>query len=130
VLTVGGIALLTLGGLLLVDAPIPEMRVHLMTALAISIPLGGITAFLMSIALKARRNKVVTGEQGLVGETGVAQTALSPGGKVFVHGELWNAIASAPLAAGQLVVVRRIDGLTLEVEPVATVAAPAEVLQT
>jgi membrane-bound serine protease (ClpP class) len=130
VLTVGGIALLTLGGLLLVDAPIPEMRVHLMTALAISIPLGGITAFLMSIALKARRNKVVTGEQGLVGETGVAQTALSPGGKVFVHGELWNAIASAPLAAGQLVVVRRIDGLTLEVEPVATVAAPAEILQT
>ena len=57
VLTVGGIALLTLGGLLLVDSPIPEMRVHLLTALAVSIPLGVITAFLMSIALKARRNK-------------------------------------------------------------------------
>jgi membrane-bound serine protease (ClpP class) len=131
VLTIGGIALLTLGGLLLVDAPIPEMRVHLMTALAISIPLGGITAFLMSIAMKARRNKVVTGEQGLVGETGVAQTALSPAGKVFVHGELWNAIASAPLPVGQLVVVRRIDGLTLEVEPVASIATPpAAVMQT
>src|SRR6478672_10793427 len=49
----GGIALLTLGGLLLVDSPIPEMRVHLATALAVSIPLGIITAFLMSIALKA-----------------------------------------------------------------------------
>lgn len=124
ILTVGGIALLTLGGLLLVDSPIPEMRVHLVTALAISIPLGGITAFLMSIALKARRNKVVTGEQGLVGETGVAQTPLTPGGKVFVHGELWDAIASSPLPVGQMVVVRRIDGLTLEVEAVATVAAP------
>ena len=43
VLTVGGIALLTLGGLLLVDSPIPEMRVHLLTALAVSIPLGLIT---------------------------------------------------------------------------------------
>ena len=128
VLTVGGIALLTLGGLLLVDSPIPEMRVHLATALAISIPLGGITAFLMSIALKARRNKVVTGEQGLVGETGVAQTAMSPGGKVFVHGELWDAIAPSPLTAGQLVVVRRIDGLTLQVEPVATVATSQDVL--
>jgi membrane-bound serine protease (ClpP class) len=53
VLTVGGIALLTLGGLLLVDSPIPEMRVHLLTALAVSIPLGLITAFLMSIVLKA-----------------------------------------------------------------------------
>src|SRR5207302_2478153 len=110
VLTIGGIALLTLGGLLLVDAPIPEMRVHLATALAVSVPLGIITAFLMSIALKARRNKVVTGEQGLVGETGVAQTALAPQGKVFVHGELWDAIAPSPVPIGQLVVVRRVDG--------------------
>jgi membrane-bound serine protease (ClpP class) len=117
VLTAGGIVLLTLGGLLLIDSPIPEMRVHLATALAVSVPLGLITAFLMSIALKARRNKVVTGEQGLVGETGVAQTALSPQGKVFVHGELWNAVASSPLPVGQLVVVQRIDGLTLYVDP-------------
>ena len=119
VLTVGGITLLTLGGLLLVDSPIPEMRVHLATALAVSIPLGVITAFLMTIALKARRNKVVTGEQGLVGETGVAQTALSPQGKVFVHGELWDAIASSPLPIGQLVVVRRVDALILSVDPLA-----------
>jgi membrane-bound serine protease (ClpP class) len=117
VLTVGGIALLTLGGLLLVDSPIPEMRVHLLTALSVSIPLGLITAFLMTIALKARRNKVVTGSQGLVGETGVAQTALSPQGKVFVHGELWDAVASSNLPVGQLVIVRRIDDLTLQVDP-------------
>src|SRR5579863_8798000 len=50
VLTVGGIVLITLGGLLLVDSPLPEMRVHLLTALAVSIPLGIITVFLMSIA--------------------------------------------------------------------------------
>jgi membrane-bound serine protease (ClpP class) len=126
VLTAGGIVLLTLGGLLLVDAPIPEMRVHLATALAVSVPLGIITAFLMSIALKARRNKVVTGEQGLVGETGVAQTTLSPQGKVFVHGELWDAIAPSPLPIGQLVVVRRIDGLTLQVEPLAVPSSTPE----
>jgi len=118
VLTVGGIALLTLGGLLLVDSPIPEMRVHLLTAMAVSIPFGIITAFLMTIAYRARRNKIVTGEQGLVGETGVAQTELSPQGKVFVHGELWDAIASTTLPIGQLVVVRRIDGLTLQVDPI------------
>ena len=94
VLTIGGITLLTLGGLLLVDSPIPEMRVHLLTALAVSIPLGVITAFLMSIALKARRNKMVSGAQGLIGETGIAQTALSPRGKIFVHGELWDAVSS------------------------------------
>ena len=126
VLTAGGIVLLTLGGLLLVDAPIPEMRVHLATALAVSVPLGIITAFLMSIALKARRNKVVTGEQGLVGETGVAQTALSPQGKVFVHGELWDAVAPSPLPIGQLVIVRKVDGLTLQVDPLAVPSQTSE----
>jgi membrane-bound serine protease (ClpP class) len=119
VLTTGGIVLLTLGGLFLVDAPIPEMRVHPATALAVSIPLGIITAFLMSIAVRARRNKVVTGEQGLIGEIGIAQTALAPAGKVFVHGELWDAVSTVPVPAGERIVVRQVDGLTLRVEPVA-----------
>jgi membrane-bound serine protease (ClpP class) len=117
VLTVGGITLLTLGGLLLVDSPIPEMRVRLLTALAVSIPLGLITAFLMSIALKARRNKRVSGSEGLIGETGIAQTTLSPRGKIFVHGELWDAVSSADVSVGQSVVVRRVNGLVLQVEP-------------
>jgi len=124
VLTIGGIALLTLGGLLLVDSPIPEMRVHLWTALAVSIPLGFITAFLMTIALKARRNKVVTGTQGLVGETGIAQTALTLQGKVFVHGELWDAVSSVPVTVGQFVIIRRVDGLMLQVEPLPAIQPP------
>jgi len=119
VLTTGGIVLLTLGGLLLVDGPIPEMRVHLATALAVSIPLGIITAFLMSIAVRARRNKVVTGEQGLIGEIGIAQTTLAPAGKVFVHGELWDAVSTVPVPAGERIVVRQVDGLTLRVDPAA-----------
>ncbi len=117
VLTTGGIVLLTLGGLLLVDAPIPEMRVHLLTAFAVSAPLGLITAFLMTIALKARRNKVVTGVQGLIGEVGVAQSDLMPYGKVFVHGEIWNAISAKPVPIGSRVVIRKVDGLQLEVVP-------------
>jgi len=119
VLTAGGIVLLTLGGLLLVDGPIPEMRVHFLTALAVSIPLGIITAFLMGIAVRARRNKIVTGEQGLIGEIGIAQTTLAPSGKVFVHGELWDAVSAVPVPAGERIVVRQIDGLTLRVDPVA-----------
>jgi membrane-bound serine protease (ClpP class) len=122
VLGIGGVAMLTLGALLLVDGPIPEMRVRLTTALAVSLPMGLITVFLMSIALKARRNKIVTGEQGMVGETGVAQTALSPRGKVFVHGEVWDAISSTPVAAGEAVVIRRVDGLQLLVDPVSASA--------
>src|SRR6266705_2900707 len=118
VLAIGGIVTMVLGALLLVDAPIPEMRVHLGTALAVSIPLGAITATIMGLALKARRNKVVTGAQGLVGEIGVAQTPLSPAGKVFIHGELWDAVSSAHIAACQRGLGRRVYGLQMEVEPV------------
>ena len=115
-LGIAGIACLTLGGLLLVDGPIPELRVKLWTALAVSIPLGVITIFLMSIALKARRNKVVTGKQGMIGAIGEARTDIDPEGKVFVMGELWNAHAPARVGIGDHVVVRKVEGLELEVE--------------
>ena len=116
VLGIGGIALLTLGGLLLVDGPIPELRVRLWTSLAISVPLGLITIFLMTIALKARRSKVVTGEQGILGAVGEARTEIDPEGKVFVLGELWNAHARTRVRLGEQVVVRKVEGLELEVE--------------
>ena len=118
VLTIGGIASLTLGGLLLVDGPIPEMRVKLIVALAVSLPFGLITVFLMSIAWRAHKNKIITGSQGLVGELGVASTDLAPRGKVFVHGELWDAHSSQPLRSGEQVRVVAIHQLDLEVEPV------------
>ena len=116
-LAVGGIATLVIGALLLVDSPIPELRVKLATALAVSIPLGAITVFLMSIALQARRNKITTGVEGLVGEIGVAQTLLAPAGKVFVHGEIWDAIATSEVPAGEKIVVQKVDGLQLRVNP-------------
>lgn len=118
VLGAGGVVTMVMGGLLLVDGPIPEMRVHLLTALAVSIPFGGITVALMTLALKAYKQKIVTGEEGLVGEVGVARTPLQPEGKVFVHGELWDAVSSSTVAAGDRVQVRSVDGLVLKVEPV------------
>ena len=116
VLGIAGIALMTIGGLLLVDGPIPEMRVKLWTALAVSIPLGAITVFLMSIALRARRNKIVTGVQGMIGSLGEARTDIDPEGKVFVQGELWNAHARSRVKMGDPVIVRKVEGLELEVE--------------
>ncbi|HKW74478.1 MAG TPA: nodulation protein NfeD [Terriglobales bacterium] len=116
-LAVAGVVLMVLGSLLLVDGPIPQMRVKLVTALSISIPLGGITVFLMTIALKAQRNKVVTGEQGLIGEIGVVQSPLIPKGKVLLRGALWDAVSAGNLDVGEKVVVRNIENLVLHVEP-------------
>jgi membrane-bound serine protease (ClpP class) len=119
VLGLGGIVLLTLGGLLLVDGPIPQMRVNLWTALGVSVPFGAITVFLMGIAIRARRNKVVTGSQGMIGAVGQARTDIDPEGKVFVQGELWNAHAPSRVGMGEQVVVRKVEGLELEVEKTA-----------
>lgn len=118
VLGIGGIVLMFLGGLLLIDGPIPEMRVNIWMALAVSLPLGAITVFLMTIALRARRNKVVTGEQGMIGEVAIVCAPLTPSGKVFVQGELWDAVSPANVDAGHRVVVRRVENLVLYVEPV------------
>jgi membrane-bound serine protease (ClpP class) len=126
VLGIGGIVALTLGGLLLVDGPIPELRVHLLTALGVSVPLGVITVFLMNLAIRARRNKVATGSQGLIGETGIAQTELSPAGTVFVHGELWRARSRQTVGNGEQVRVTRVTGLQLEVEPFTEPAAHSD----
>lgn len=125
VLGIGGIICMIIGALFLVDGPIPQMRVHMVTALTVSIPIGLIAIFLMSLVLKARKNRVTTGSEGMLGEIGVAQTALDPEGKVFVHGELWNAIANAPIAAGQRVRVARVDGLHLRVEEATASASTA-----
>lgn len=113
----GGVAVMVLGALLLVDGPIPEMRIHLLTALSVSIPFGLITVFLVSIAVKARRGKVATGISALVGATAIAQTQLAPLGKVLVQGELWDARCPSGAEPGQEVRVTSVDGLQLTVEP-------------
>ena len=118
VLGVGGTAALVLGAVMLIDSPFPEMRIHWGTALAVAVPFAAITLTLLTLVVRARRNKVVTGAEGMVGQVGSAITPLSPDGKVFVHGEYWDAISRSPLPAGAPVRVISMEKLKLTVEPV------------
>lgn len=120
VLAVGAAISLVLGAVMLVSSPYPEMRIHLSTALALALPFSIITMALLSLAVRARRNKVETGREGMIGETGSAVTALTPEGKVFVHGEYWNAVAAHPLPVGARVRVTDVRQLTLTVEPISS----------
>lgn len=115
-LTTGGIVVMVLGALLLVDGPIPQMRVSWWAALSVSVPLGFITAFLMTIAIRARRNKSIMGERALIGELAVVRSPLTPSGKVYLHGELWDAVAPTNVHTGGHVVVRDVHNLVLQVE--------------
>lgn len=116
ILGTGATISMVLGAVLLVDGP-PEVRIHLATAIAVSLPFALITMFLVSIVVRARRNKVLTGISAMLDEIGVARTDLSPEGKVFVHGEYWNAVSSAPVPEGARVRVTAVNGLTVHVEP-------------
>ena len=72
----------------------------------------------------SHRTKSVTGEEGMIGEQGIAKTEIHSEGKVHVHGEYWNAFSNRPIPAGARVRVVRVQGLRVEVEPVES-AAPS-----
>ena len=126
VLALTGSIALVFGLLTLVDGPIPEQRVHPAVAIATGLSFGLITAFLATLAFRARRNKVLTGATALLGATAVAQTELDPAGQVLVRGELWQAQlepGGAALPAGSTVRVLSVNGLLLTVRAAESPAA-------
>jgi membrane-bound serine protease (ClpP class) len=117
VLTVGGAVALALGAVLLIDTSVPELRIRWATAIGLAVPFALITSVLFTIAFRARRNKVVTGVEGMLGLSAVAVGELNPSGTVLVRGEYWRALSSAPVSPSQPVRITGIDGLTLHVVP-------------
>jgi membrane-bound serine protease (ClpP class) len=115
ILTVGGIASIILGAMMLVDAPEPEMRVSMRTLLpAVAVVAVG-TMLLVRLVIQALRRRPLTGASAMVGERGVAETPLAPDGWVRIHGERWRGVADSPVPAGQTVTVAAVEGLTLKV---------------
>jgi len=119
VLALAGVISLVFGLATLVDGPIPELRVHTATALGAGLGFGAISFGLAWIALRARRGKVLTGPQAMIGGTAIVRTPLNPTGQVEIRGELWQASlrGHASLAVGSMVCVSAIEGLVLVVEP-------------
>lgn len=122
-LTLAGIVSLVLGSLMLFESADPAIRVSLSLIAAVAVTAVVLVAFLAVLAFRAQATQVATGLEGMVGKLGVARTALAPRGKVFVHGELWDAVAEQAVAAGSAVEVVAAAGLELRVRsagPVAT----------
>jgi len=125
VLAIAGILCLTFGTLTLVAAPIPEMGVSPWVAIAVGVAFGAITAFLVRLAVRARRMKSLLGVDALVGRAATAMEPLSPEGHVLVEGEIWRAVASEPVAAGSRLRVTSHEQYLLHVEPSGASAAHA-----
>ena len=112
----GGVIAMTLGAVMLVDTEVPELSINWATAIGVTLPFAAITVFLLQLVVKSFRYKVSTGSEGMVGETGVAKTDVHRAGRVFVHGEWWNARSDEPIAEGEPVRVVDMDGLLLKVQ--------------
>ncbi len=118
ILATGGAIAMVLGAVILVETDIPELQIGLGPAIAVTLPFALITVFLLQLAARSFRYKAASGTEAMIGEVGVAKTAIGDGGRVFVHGELWNAFANQEIAEGRKVRVVWVDNLNLEVEPV------------
>jgi len=117
-LSVAGVVSLLLGSLMLFEGTTPDMELSLQVLLPTIILISGFFVAVASLVFRAQMSKPTTGSMGLVGEVGVVKKALTPEGKVFVHGELWNARAQAAVEENVKVRVLKVDNLILEVEPV------------
>ncbi len=116
-LTVGGIVSLVLGSLMLFKSAEPALRVSRDVIGAVALFALLVAGFLLTMAARARRQPVRTGSEGLLLERGLARSPLAPQGKVFVHGEIWDAVADAPVAAGGAVEIVAVEGSVLRVRP-------------
>lgn len=115
-LSIGGIIAMLIGSTMLINAPIPELKPSLKFIIPVALGVSLIFIFLVFLVVQAHRRKVATGKEGLIGEIGLAQTDLNPSGKVFVHGELWQAEADEFIPIGAKVKVGRVEAnLSLKV---------------
>jgi len=116
-LSVAGIVSIFLGSLMLFEATTPEFKLSWGVFIPTIVLISGFFVFVATLVFRAQITKPQTGYSGLIGEIGIVKKSIKPEGKVFVHGELWNAKAQEPISEGTKVRVVDVVNLVLDVEP-------------
>ena len=116
-LSLGGLASLILGALMLVKTDAPFMKVSLSFIVPFAMMVGAMLMTLTWMAVRTQRRAAVTGIEAMVGTIGVAKTDVAPRGQVFVHGEIWDAQSDEPIREGEEAQIKAVSGLTLKVAP-------------
>jgi membrane-bound serine protease (ClpP class) len=123
-LGVGGIVAFIVGGLFLIDSEAPGFGVPLPFLIALAVASAALLAAVGGLAARTHRRPVVSGRESLVGSLGLVTNVSADAAWARVQGESWRVAATRPLVPGEQVRVVRVDGLTLQVEPVATSSSP------
>ena len=116
-LGIGGIAAFIFGAIMMFDSGVPGFGISLAFVVGLALSAGLFLLWLVSYLVRLRRRGAVSGRASIIGGTGTAMQSFTGKGKVWLEGEAWAAVSKVPVEQGQEVIVRAMDGLTLEVEP-------------
>lgn len=115
-LSIGGLIALTMGSLMLIDTAVPYLQISRAVIFATVAVCGGFFAAVLFFVVRTQKTRFVSGVEGMVGEQGLAMTDIHAQGKVFVHGEYWDAFSAEPVGKGQTVeIVRIAENMRIEV---------------
>ncbi len=116
-LSIGGIIAMTFGSLMLIDSSEPYLQISLAVIVATVTVSAGFFLFAVSMVVRTQSRPAVSGQEGMIGESGTVVKAIDGRGSVFVHGEYWQARSDEPIAVGaEIEIVRVLKGLELEVK--------------
>ncbi len=117
VLGVGGVVAFTIGSIILMDTDLPAFQISLPIIAAFAVASVGVLVFALGMAIRARRGKVVSGREAMIGSTAVALEDFETDGLVRLMSENWQAVSDEPVRRGERLIVEDVDGLTVTVRP-------------
>lgn len=124
-LSLAGIGSLFLGGLMLFESEMPGFRLSWSVLITTVAMFSGFFIAVVVLVCRSQFLQPKTGTDGLIGQSGEVRETLSPRGKVFIHGEIWNAVCETPVLPGEVVRVIGVKGLLLEVQPLTPIEMDA-----
>jgi membrane-bound serine protease (ClpP class) len=117
-LSVGGLVAMTVGSLILVESPEPYLQISKGIIVGTVSVTAGFLVLVLGLVVRTHRRPFFSGSEGMVGEEGEAVSSIQPTGKVFVHGEYWNATSEIPVAQGEKIKVIGVKkNMELEISP-------------
>ncbi len=122
-LGIGGIAAFVFGAIIMFDTDIPGFGISIAFVLGIAVVFAALLIWLLTYLIRLRRRGGVSGADSIIGGIATALADFSDEGRVWLEGEAWHARTAVPIHKDDEVVVRRMDGLVLVVEPVEPTAA-------
>ena len=124
-LGLGGIAAFVFGAIIMFDSGVPGFGISYAFVIGLGLGFAVLLIWLLGYLLRLRRRGAVTGKGSIVGGTAVAMEDFEGDGKVWLEGEAWHARSRGAVAKNEQLIVTRLDGLTLEVESIASSEATA-----